>query len=530
MPANEFEKQVQKQLDDFQLKPSASVWKKVEEQIRQKKRRRIIFFFLLPVVAGLLTYTAYYFLLTGQKTGLPKQAVVEKSERSLTTDKDNTPPTTGQQPAILPSYGNDKGSKPGKKETIQKQQADNIQKVQTPIPSDNVPPARRTNKTKKQDDQIAKVMVKSGASLIDNSAPEKKDVPAGSDKTKKAIIKKDPIERPAKTNDPTDGPGIDPKDSVFAKKAIATDQIQNQTSKTDVPIDALVGNPTKPVPEKTDSFKTEDLIKTGNKETKKETVGKKTVTRPKIKWGIDLSTGITSSQTSLFSLNKSYNAVNVAYNSPAAAVGSYPGRSLTLPPSSAKAGPAFRVGVFGEFQLSKRSCISLGLQYAYASNRIKTGTAIANDTVLLSPSINNFVPGIVDQVYRGPQQNSYINSYHFVSMPIEYHWQINKSKKLPVQWSVGIAPGYLLATDALVYSSSFGGIYYYDQKAINRFHLSAGTGLSVRLTGKKGMAYRLGPELSFDTRKLNNNSYQKSQHFVYWGLRARLLLPGRKNK
>ena len=36
MRENEFEKQVQKQLEDFQLNPSASVWENVEDQVRKK--------------------------------------------------------------------------------------------------------------------------------------------------------------------------------------------------------------------------------------------------------------------------------------------------------------------------------------------------------------------------------------------------------------------------------------------------------------------------------------------------------------
>ena len=84
MPANEFEKQVQKRLDDFQLNPSASVWKKVEEQIRKKKRRRIILFFLLPLALGLLGYSIYYFVQTSQKTEQAQHVAAKNSDASAT--------------------------------------------------------------------------------------------------------------------------------------------------------------------------------------------------------------------------------------------------------------------------------------------------------------------------------------------------------------------------------------------------------------------------------------------------------------
>ena len=528
MPANEFEKQVQKQLDDFQLNPSASVWKKVEEQIRQKKRRRIIFFFLLPVFLGLLCYTAYYFLYTGQKTALTKQPVAENSETSSATDKSNIAVKTKEQPATLPSQENDKPDQFIKKETIQKQPTGNIQKDERAVSSNNPPAADKKNKTAKQEDQITGVADKSPASHINKTIPEKKAVPAANDKTKKDVIKTNPTEKPAKTNNQAEEIAINPKDSLFAKQDISKDPIEKKTAKANDPIDGGVVDPTGTVPGKTDSSKTEVVVKTDSKETIKESMGKQKVARRKIKWGIDFSAGITSSQSSVLSLNKTYSDASMLTNTPAAVVGSYPGRSLTLPPSSAKAGPAFRIGVFGELPVSRRSKVLIGLQYAYASTRIKTGTAIANDTALRVQFNNSVVAVQTEQVYRGPQKNSYINSYHFVSMPVQYHWQINKGKKLPVQLNVGLSLSYLLSTNALVYSSSYGGIYYYDKEAINKFHLSAGTGLSLRLKGKKGMEYILGPELSFDTRKLNNNSYQKNQYFIYWGLRTRLLLPGKK--
>src|SRR6185503_15068047 len=88
MPANEFEKQVQDRLDDFQLSPSASVWKNVEAQIRKKKRRRVFFFLLLPLALGLLSYSVYYFLNSGERTGTAQQDVTLNKNNSTTTNTD----------------------------------------------------------------------------------------------------------------------------------------------------------------------------------------------------------------------------------------------------------------------------------------------------------------------------------------------------------------------------------------------------------------------------------------------------------
>ncbi|MEI9910642.1 MAG: hypothetical protein WDO71_13770 [Bacteroidota bacterium] len=60
MPTNEFEKQVQEQLGEFQLNPSASVWEKVEEEIRGEKKKKDHFLFLIAIGAWA---GGYFFLL-----------------------------------------------------------------------------------------------------------------------------------------------------------------------------------------------------------------------------------------------------------------------------------------------------------------------------------------------------------------------------------------------------------------------------------------------------------------------------------
>ena len=44
MQENEFEKRIQEEMGEFRLRPSETVWEKVEEQLKKKKRRRVVFF------------------------------------------------------------------------------------------------------------------------------------------------------------------------------------------------------------------------------------------------------------------------------------------------------------------------------------------------------------------------------------------------------------------------------------------------------------------------------------------------------
>ena len=264
---------------------------------------------------------------------------------------------------------------------------------------------------------------------------------------------------------------------------------------------------------------------------KNDPVIKKKSRRLKIKWGFDISGGFTSNETQAFSLRKSVQA-DAAFSNNSSGIGvaasPFPGAAGTLPPSAVKPGGGFKAGIVGELKLSKRSRISLGLQYLFASNRIKTGTA---DRALryqanATPVGNSFAT--IDQVYRGPQNNDYTNSYHFVSVPLAFHWQINKSTKTGIQWDLSVSPAYLVSTNALVYSTSNGGSYYQDEEAFNNFHVSIGTGLSLRLKNKGGMNFILGPEVSFDTRQLMSSPNQRQQYMMYGGLGATILFASKK--
>ncbi|MEI9810603.1 MAG: hypothetical protein WDO16_23545 [Bacteroidota bacterium] len=88
---------------------------------------------------------------------------------------------------------------------------------------------------------------------------------------------------------------------------------------------------------------------------------------------------------------------------------------------------------------------------------MKVGAA-RDTSVTLQPNSNASSSIVeVDKLYRGAQQNKYTNNYHFIQLPLQYHWKISKSARLPIQLNTGITAGYLAATNALVYSAALGG-------------------------------------------------------------------------
>ena len=52
MQENEFEKRVQKMMEEWKVRPSVSVWSGVEKRIREKRRKRR-WLLVIPMLAGL---------------------------------------------------------------------------------------------------------------------------------------------------------------------------------------------------------------------------------------------------------------------------------------------------------------------------------------------------------------------------------------------------------------------------------------------------------------------------------------------
>ena len=69
MLVNEFEKQVQQKMKEFDLRPSEEVWMEVERRIRKEKKRRwFILWFLFPVLLTGAGVTIYSLTTTNKKS------------------------------------------------------------------------------------------------------------------------------------------------------------------------------------------------------------------------------------------------------------------------------------------------------------------------------------------------------------------------------------------------------------------------------------------------------------------------------
>lgn len=500
MPANDFEKQVQKQLDELQLNPSASVWKKVEEQIREKKRRRVIVLFLLPIIVMILGVSYYLFLYSGKEKSLVRQPATPIKQSQSTTANINS------------VQKNQQANSEQTEHTTAKRQ-DEINNTTTTTPSPGQQELVKTDNEGSADYSITNASI--GKQRKNNTVKNVGKQTRSNKQTNNSFELA--TQTPSKQKNIADNKGVIATDAkgIGEKNEPVKDLLAKDAQDSDLPAEK------KAITEKNDSV----AITATNPATKEETLPKKKMGKSPIKWGIDVSAGVSSTQGGVFSLEKSYVADMSTGIPPLTSGGGGP--VAAIPPSETMAGPAFRIGLVAEMQVSKKSSFSAGLQYAYASNKIKTG--VKKDTAItLSPNYasNGLTGTRVNQIYRGAQQNDYTNKYHFISLPIWYHLQLNKGKKLPVQWDLGIAASYMISSNALVYSEGYGGIYYHDKEVFNKMHFNLGTGLSFRLKSKNNSEWVIGPELSFDMSSLIKND--KQQYLFYGGVSTKFFFPKKK--
>jgi flagellar basal body-associated protein FliL len=541
MQENNFEKRVQQQMEDFKLRPSDAVWEKVEEELRKKKKRRVVFVIFLLAGLSLLSYSGY-FLLHNSKQNLVEQNSTPTNKKEPVNNDQPAPATKNENTKVKETVDTDQLTLKTKKATDEEKTIGvpnsnstttttaDLNKKPTTIkekakPATNDDPAIVNQKTprernivlKKQDKKTTKPTVDKNQLVITRNTKNKNNTgitqkpvtaPEADQPGKEEISK--PIE------DKTD---IDNKLTDVAKKP--TGDI-NSTNQADLA--ASDQNKTDNADVKKDSVAKEDVAATTNEETKPATPKKKKI--PAISFGVELSYGISSDRDKLSIGGGQKSMMDVQYSSPQFnSAGPAPTAIYSLPPSSVGDGTAFRVGVVAEMKLTKRSTVSSGLRYAYFSNKIKVGTykdTSVSFTNRLSQGVNT------SAIYRGFQEKEFVNRFHFIQLPLQYELQLNKGLKLPISWNIGGSLSYLVSTNALIYDSSSGGIYYHDNSAFDKLHFNLNTGFSFRFGSKNKIQWSLGPELSLGMNRLMKNDYTPKQYLLYGGLTGRVIFGKKK--
>lgn len=503
MPESEFDKQVQQEMEGLRLRPSAAVWENVEKELRRKKRRRYIVFFWLLAGLGLLGYSGYFLTQKGKPTLAESSSTpadhsgktVQQPAQSIPAAPSTTNPTDNTTPVDqtiqLKENTTITATQPAAADV---EELSNNQKIAAAASVKNNGVGRKRNSGSK--DQPSE---DNGRRLFPETGKRKNDQ-AGSPVAESGISKE------------TNTPETKGSESKSADIATQTSPVIPQDSVTAKADSAVAAIPPPPAEAKAPVVKKQSSSK--------------------IRWSLDLAVGGSGPINSPFLIGDPNKSNRVSYDQNGMYTPS-PGNPIVTPPvnygvptyyprSDIKPGPAFRIGILGEWAISKRSSIVSGLQYQYQSNNIRTGYYM--DTTLVFNN-NASQQVAVRSLYQGMQQKTFTNRYHYLQIPVTFQWQVNKGKKMPVLLNAGLSAGYLLTTNALVYDPLQGGIYYHDKSAFNRFMFNFNTGLAFRFGNNKALQWSIGPEVSMGLRSQVKEGYDKKQYPLYLGIQARLYWP-----
>jgi len=241
----------------------------------------------------------------------------------------------------------------------------------------------------------------------------------------------------------------------------------------------------------------------------------------KITWGINISAGSSVITEDAFSFKSSYATADRQYSTPGSNIGGTPATGAGGPggptayynysQSQNKPAFAFKVGINARKNISKRSSLSVGLGYSQLADKIEIGTNQGSSQSSMALSY-----------YSGSPQQTHTDHFHFIELPLSYNWRVTNNADRFLSLNAGISPSYLLATNALVYDTTMGGIYYDNKDFVTKAHFNFTSGVSYQFKNKKNLEFSIGPQFSFDMTKVFKSDLDKRKYFLYTGIDARI--------
>ncbi|MCU0381227.1 MAG: outer membrane beta-barrel protein [Chitinophagaceae bacterium] len=514
MPGKDFEQQVRETMGPWRLEPSGEVWGRLEAGLqRKKKRRRAFYIFLL---AGLLTGAALLRVgLVGTGNGdssLPGTMATQEP-----VDAGATPPGTiaTQEPA------NAGATPPG---TIATQEPANAGAIlpgtiarQEPVDAGATPNSGfahdRTQPHSKSagDDAEPGTLVPAANGFV-RAAPTKEQRAWQSSKassgTAASAGEADRVAKgkgnPVETHAGYPGAMESPTHDRLPMALIQPVPRDHRFREHPYPTGALpMGNEQYASPWTSQQAKASGADDQAEKYTRKKI----------LRFGIEAGVGRTAYSEGL---NMSTAKAADLQSGPATGSGSgTPQRASYEYRQDPSTG--WTLGAWMTLPISRRWSFTTGLSYLQYSTRTPVGPW-AGDSVF--GYFNGRSIQYSNTSYQPGNQEEHRNRYHLLQVPVAFSWQLNKGEKVPISWTIGLTPGYLLSSNALVQDSSQAMYHHPDNQ--RRFQLGFRTGILFRLMPTSTHPLELGPVMQYQLNEVFTNAIQQNGHLYYLGLEARL--------
>ena len=473
MREDEFEKQVRNKMEQLGFDPSESVWAGVDREINKEKKRRVPLFWLFFVSGLLLAGSAYYFISNKNTAGIIPNKNAANTIAKIPEQETSSKKQTEQPPIVnrLPLT------------TIHKPPTVNRQP-----PTDKHQHAAGTL-------SIKQIPVDHASGLSPDKAPARG----------RATVKAKEINESGQAS------------TAVGAGDIVVDNYSSQSAKTESE---------KENKKILDSGAGKTIAGTTQNKSKKDSVSVATTSNIKEQkkkssnWKIGYTAGIGSSNLNqnLFNSVKTLSPVSFSANPTAVGNVGY----VNYSSSEIKPGFSFQAGAFVNRNLSKHISFSAGVNYHYYSTTMRTGMKI-NTTLVTTNSVNQTI--VANSYYENAQSQTFTNQYHLIEIPLSVNFQLNKSKRMPFIWELGLAPGYIVSSHALYYDPNT-NLYFSNYLRPNKLQLNGVTALMIGFPLHKG-ELQIGPQLQYGFTGFVNTNDGNPGHLFYAGLKISFI-PGKK--
>lgn len=498
MSDHEFEKQVRQKLNDLRLTPSAASWQKIEQGIGRNKRRSTPLYWLALILIGLGAggyFSVRHFISAGENATGP---TVAKHDRQPVERYGNTPASSGETKEA--SHGTD----------IVSPDIDARSKLET--------------STSTTPNSHAAPKIQKTAPLNPKLTPQRPKVePVTSKGTSQA-----PGSDASRQTAASHAPKATSKDSQISPQSPSDGFLSNDIDKPYTSTPDVAGSHTEASLKKS-NIRLQSHLQLDKGELSATAIKPNysvpgipsaeavpPLVRKNKRWsfGISAFAGISGpSNGKLFDINKAMTA-DMQRPANAAFAPSYT-------PYRIVADATYSAGLVAKRELSKRFHVSAGLNYLQLSSRYKVGNQVYGSQAVNAAPLGQYVRNYFTVEQHQPRD--YRNVYQYIEVPVLVHTRLNQSNKLPLYWNIGASYAHLLKSNSKQFDGST-GVYYRNEKQVNRSQVAVALGFDFALFSKRSMPLWVAPMARYSITRQTNTDAGDQRNYLSTGLSMKLFL------
>lgn len=199
--------------------------------------------------------------------------------------------------------------------------------------------------------------------------------------------------------------------------------------------------------------------------------------------------------------------------SPVVSLSQMRNNTTVVNPATPLPGIYVEAGAYWNKPLQKRFTLIAGLQYGWYTQRMRTGSQLQQQTLLLSSGADMLSSS--EAVFTPGSAGDFINQYHVVSIPVQLRWQAGR--RLPLRLQGGVSPGFIVAAKSLQYDAA-SKLYYQSNEGLRRLQLAAMAEADYRIGKSKKYLFYIGPRAGYQLSTLRRKASFNNGHLFQYGI------------